>query len=155
MFAFLAAGFAKYSALPVRHGEEDSHDRCAQQLEQVCVEAEGQHQLDDDVVDDGTQRDRHHLEGKVVEDAAEHSLADDDSGQTDDDGAAAHADIRKALILAQQSAGQRHQTVGDGQTQHDVEVGVDALCAGHGGVGAGGADGAAQLGAEEPVQHAR
>ena len=83
----------------------------------------------------------------------EYGLADDDSGQTDDDGAAAHADIRKALILAQQRTGQGHQTVGHGQTQHHVEVGVDALCAGHGGIGAGGADATAQLRAKEPVQH--
>ena len=94
---------------------------------------------------------RHNL--KVVEDAAEQSLANDDSSQTNDDRATAHADICKALILAQQRAGQGHQTVGDSQTQHHIEAGVDALCAGHGGVGAGGTAAAAQLATEEPVQH--
>ena len=88
-----------------------------------------------------------------MEDAAKHGLANDDGSQTDDDSTASHAHICKALILAEQRTGQSHQRIGNGQTQHDVEVGVDALCAGHGGVGAGGADGAAQLGAEEPVQH--
>src|SRR5699024_12489811 len=42
----------------------------------------------------------------------------------------------------------------DLQAQHYIEVGVDALGPAHVGVGAGGADGAAQLGAEEPVQQA-
>ena len=89
-----------------------------------------------------------------MEDAAEQGLADDDSGQTDDDGTTAHADIGKALILAQQCTGQGHQTVGDRQTQHHIEAGVDTLGTAHGGVGTGGADAAAQLGAKEPVQHA-
>jgi len=85
-----------------------------------------------------------------VEDAAEQGFADDDSSQTDDDGTTAHADISKALILAQQCAGQGHQTVRDRQTQHHIEAGVDALGAAHGGVGnPGGADAAAQLGAKE------
>ena len=83
-------------ALPVRHGKENSHHRSTQQLEQVGIETQSQHQLDDNVVDDGTQRDRNHLECKVVEDAAEQSLANDDSSQTNDDRATAHADICKA-----------------------------------------------------------
>ena len=89
-----------------------------------------------------------------MSDPAKQRLADDDSSQTNDDRATAHADICKALILAQQSARQRHQTVGHSQTQHDIEVSVDALRTGHGGVRAGGTDGTAQLGAEEPVQNA-
>jgi len=89
-----------------------------------------------------------------VEDTAKQRLADDDSSQTNDDGTTTHADIREALILAQQRAGQGHQTIGNGQAQHDVKVGVDALCPGHCGVGTGGADAAAQLGTEEPIQDA-
>ena len=89
-----------------------------------------------------------------MEDAAKDGLADDDGGQADDDGAAAHADVRKALVLAEQGARQSDQAVGDHQAQHHIEVGVDALSPAHVGVGAGGADGAAQLGAEEPVQQA-
>ena len=89
-----------------------------------------------------------------MEDAAEDGLADDDGGQADDDGAAAHADVGKALVLAEQGARQGDQPVGDHQAQHHVEAGVDALGPAHVGVGAGGADGAAQLGAKEPVEDA-
>ena len=89
-----------------------------------------------------------------MEDAAEQCLADDNRSQTNDDGATAHADICKALILAQQRTGQSHKTIGDRQTQHNIEVGVDALRPGHCGVGSGSTDGAAQLGAKKPVQDA-
>ena len=60
-----------------------------------------------------------------------------------------------ALKLSQQAAGQGHQPVGHHQAQHHVGVGVDALRPGHVGVGAGGAEGAALLRAEKPVQQRR
>ena len=88
-----------------------------------------------------------------MEDAAKHGLANNDGSQTDDNGTASHTDVCKALILAEQCTGQSHQRIGNGQTQHDIEVGVDALCAGHGRVRAGSTDAAAQLRTEEPVQH--
>ena len=68
-------------------------------------------------------------------------------------GTAAHVDIGKALVLRQQRAGQRHQPVGHHKPDDLVEAGVDALCARHVGVAAGGADAAAELGAKEPVQN--
>ena len=92
------------------------------------------------------------LEGEVDEHLAQEHLADDDGGQTDDDGAAAHVHGGAALVLGQQAAGEGHQAVGHHQAQHLGGVGVDALGTGHVGVGAGGTEGAAQLGAEEPVE---
>ena len=89
-----------------------------------------------------------------MEDLAEQRLTDDDGSQTDDDGTAAHTHVRKALILRQQRTGQSHQAVGEHQAQHRVEAGVDALGTAHVGVCTGGADAAAQLGAEEPVHDA-
>ena len=80
-------------------------------------------------------------------------LTDDDRRQTDDDGTAAHVDVREALILGQQAARQRHKAVGDHQTQNDGHIGVDALRTGHVLVGTGCAQCAAKLCAEEPVQH--
>ena len=78
--------------------------------------------LHDNVVDDGADDRCRQLEGKVAEDLAEDDLTDDDSCQTDDDGAAAHVDIGEALVLRQQTASQRDQTVGDHQAQHDGDV---------------------------------
>lgn len=73
-------------------------------------------------------------------------------GKTDDDGAAAHLHVARALILGEQRAGERDQSVGEHQPEHHVGAGVDALRAGHVLVRAGGADGAALLRAEEPVE---
>ena len=83
---------------------------------------------------------------------AEQGLADDDGGQADDDGAAAHVDIGIALVLGQQRAGKTDETIGDHQTENLHAVGGNALGPGHVLIIAGGTDGAAQLGAEEPVQ---
>ena len=47
------------------------------------------------------------LQSKVAEQLAEQHLADDDRGQTDHDGAAAHVDIRKALVLGSAGAPDR------------------------------------------------
>ena len=74
--------------------------------------------LHDDVVDDGADDGGRQLQGKVAEDLAEDDLTDDDRRQTDDDGTAAHVDVREALILRQQTARQRHKAVGDHQTQN-------------------------------------
>src|SRR5699024_899291 len=114
-------GFGKVFALPVRDGQEDGHHHGAERLEHVGVHLEPDDHLVDQVVDDAAHRHREHLEGEVVEHAAEQSLADDDGGQADDDGAAAHVDIGKALVLGQQRAGQRHQAVGDHQTDDLVQ----------------------------------
>ena len=87
-----------------------------------------------------------------MEDFGEHDLADDDGGQADDDRAAPHADIDKALILRQQRAGEGDEAVGEHEAEHLIRVGVDALRARHVGVCAGCAQGAAALRAEEPIQ---
>ena len=65
---------------------------------------------------------------------------------------AAHVDIGIALVLGQQCAGKTDETIGDHQTENLHAVGGNALGPGHVLIIAGGTDGAAQLGAEEPVQ---
>ena len=138
-------------ALPVGDGQEDGHDQGTDELEVVGIEAQLQHHLQHDVVDDGADADGEHPEGEVPEELAEENLADDDGGKADDDG---HVHVRTALILGQKAAGEGHEAVGEGETQDDVGVGVDALGTGHAGVRAGGPDGAALLRAEEPVEKA-
>lgn len=59
-----------------------------------------------------------------MEQLAEYRFANDHRRQTDDDGAPAHADICKALILCQQRTAESHQTVGDRQPEHQVKIGV-------------------------------
>ena len=84
--------------------------------------------------------------------AAQYGLPDDHGGQTDDHGAASHVHIGVALILTQQAAGHSHHGVGQRQTDDLHQAGVHALGPAHHGVAAGGAEGAAQLGAEEQDQ---
>ena len=72
---------------------------------------------------------------------------------TDDDGAAAHVDICKALILAHQTAGERDDAVGNGESQDLHVVDVNAERTAHGGVVAGGTEGGALFGPEVPVEH--
>ena len=144
----------KVFALPIRDGQEHRHNKRRQQLQVVGGQAHAQHKVHDDVVDDGTDDGGRQLQCKVAEDLAEHDLTDDDRRQTDDDGTAAHVDVREALILRQQAARQRHKAVGDHQAQNDGHIGVDALRTSHVLVGTGRAQGAAKLCAEEPVQHA-
>ena len=139
-------------ALPVRDSKEDRNDKCGDQFEIVGIKTCGEDKLNNDVVDDRAERNAQQLEREIVENAAEHDLADDDRRQADNDRAAAGVDVCEALILAIQRARERDQTVRDHQTEHLVEIDVDALCAAHVGVRAGRADGAAELSAEEPVQ---
>ncbi|MPN49452.1 hypothetical protein SDC9_197073 [bioreactor metagenome] len=57
------------------------------------------------------------------------------------------------MCLCEEGACKRHQRVGDGHAQQHHGAGVDALRARHAGVGAGGANGQAAFGGEEPVHH--
>ena len=93
------------------------------------------------------------LSAKLRKNLAEHGFTDNNGSQADHDSTAAHLDISKALVLAEQRTGECHQTIGEHQAQHNVEISVDALRPRHVGVAAGSADGAAKLGAEEPVQN--
>ena len=148
-----ADGLGKVLALPKGDGQEDGHHQGGEQLQVVGVQAQPQNDLDDHVVDDGPDDGGQQLQGEVVENSAQQHLPDDDGGQSDDNGAPAHVDGGAALVLGQQGPGQGHQAVGEHQAQHLGGVGVDPLGSGHAGVGAGGPEGAAQLGAEKPVQH--
>ena len=86
---------------------------------------------------------------------AQQRLANDEGGQGDGHHAGAHVDVAALLVLGQQGAGQGGQAARDAQAHHDGVARVDAGSADHGGVVAGGPDGQAQPGAEEPDhQHA-
>ena len=81
---------------------------------------------------------------------AEH-LTDDDGGKADDDCAATHVDVRKALILSHERAGEGDNAVRKSKTQYFYGADIDAESRAHGGVAAGGTQGAALFRAEEPV----
>ena len=145
------------AALPLQigHGEEDRHEHGGEELQVVGVEAEPQDDDHDDVIHhaaEGHEAQAHPEAAPLAEEGVAQHLADDDGGQTDDDRAAAHVDVGKALILRHEAAGEGDEAVGEAETQHLHVVDVDALRAAHGGVGAGGAHGAALLGAEIPVE---
>ncbi len=89
--------------------------------------------------------DRHQFQGEVLENTGENDVANDHCRQTNDNGAPAGVDIGKSLVLGIQGAGQRHNPVGDHQSQNLVAVDIDSLGPAHVGVGAGGPDAAAQL----------
>src|SRR5699024_7800288 len=112
----------------------------------------GQDDLDDQIVNNRAEGHAQQFERKVMEDAAEDNLADDDGCQADDDGAAAGVDIGKALVLRVKGAGQRDQAVRNHKAQNLVEVYVNALRTAHIRVRAGRADGTAERSTEEPIQ---
>ena len=88
----------------------------------------------------------------LAEYRAGNNLADYDGGKADDDRTAAHVDVRKALILRHQAAGEGDDAIGESQAEHLHAVDVDALRRAHVGVAAGSAERGALLGAEVPVE---
>lgn len=130
--------------------QRNGDDHGGEQLQVVCRQADGNDDGDDQVVDDGTYDGGGAAHDKTAEAAQQH-FADDDAGKADDDGAATHVDIRIALILGEQRAGKGHKSVGEHQAEHLHGVGVDGHGPGHVLIVAGGADGVADLSAEEPV----
>ena len=69
------------------------------------------------------------FERKIMEDFGKRNFADDHGSQTDDDRAASHANVYKALILRQQRAGEGHQTVGEHQPHAPYRALVLMPCA--------------------------
>ena len=107
----------------MRHRQEQRNHQRGEQLQVVGVQAEPQDHLDDHVVDDGAQGDSQQLQRKIAEQFAEYHLADDHGRQADDDGAAPHLHIRKALVLGHERAGKRHQAVADHQADDLLRTG--------------------------------
>ena len=142
------------AVFPIGHGQEDGHDQRGEQLQVVSVQAQPQHHLDDQVIDDGAQGHGQQLQGEVPEELTEDHLADDHGRQADDDGAPAHGYVREALVLGHEGAGEGDQAVADHQTNELAGVRVDALGPGHLLVGAHGPEAAAVFRAEEPIHDA-
>ena len=91
-------------------------------------------------------------EAEVREDLAEDDLADDDGGKADDNGAAAHVDVARALILRQQRAGEATRPFETIRPSTIFEFVLMPCARAMWGVCAGRAQRAALLRAEEPVQ---
>ena len=139
----------------MRHREEDRHDDGREQLEVVRVELQPEDDDHDRIVDHAAEHHKQQPDGKIAalrEDRVAEHLADDDRGESNDDRAAAHADIRRALILGHQTAREGNHAVREAESDDLHRLNVDALCAAHRRVGAGGAHRAALLGAEVPVE---
>ena len=88
-----------------------------------------------------------------MEDLAEDRLSDDYCSQTNDDGAAAHVDIGKALVLGKQCTRKSYKTIGYHQTKNTAEISVDSLCSCHFVIASGSTQGASHLSSKEPVQN--
>ena len=73
----------------------------------VCGKAHAQYYLNDHIVHHRAYHRGKQLECEIVEHTAEDDLADDDGGKPDDDGATAHVDVGKALILRKQDVYKR------------------------------------------------
>ena len=132
-------------------GKEYGNDQCREELEIGGGKPGPDNDGQDEVIGHSAQGGGKKAQGEVFA-LAKESLADDDGGQAYDDGSAAHVDIGIALVLGQQRAGKTDEAIGDHQTENLHAVGGNALGPGHVLIIAGGPDGAAQLGAEEPVQ---
>ena len=135
----------------IRNGEEYGNNQCREELEIGGRKSSPDNDSENKVVSHSAQGGGKKPQGEVFA-LAEEGFADDDGGQADDDGAAAHVDIGIALVLGQQCAGKTDEAIGDHQPENLHAIGGNALGPGHVLIIAGGPDGAAQLGAEEPVQ---
>ncbi len=139
-------------ALDLRNDERDRDQHGRHQIQILRLQADEvavERQRDEEAIDDGADDDgerRPHQPARRQD-----ALAHDHGGQADHDGADAHGDVRAALRLREEGAGQGHQGVRHGHAQQHHGAGIHALGAGHAGVGAGGADGQAPFGGEEPV----
>ena len=141
--------------LQIRHREEQRHDQRREELEIVRVKPQPQNERHDHVVEHAAEHDEEQLHGEVAalfEDRLAEDLADNNGRKADDDRAAAHVDVRRALKLRHQSAGERHNAVGERKADDLHPVNVDALRAAHRGVGACRAQRRALLRAEIPVE---
>src|SRR6267154_6296989 len=134
-------------AQKLRHDEGEKHKHCGDKFQVVGTEPP-------------TQRDRNHQPEKnrahhraderqahLV--AANQRFADDDARQSPHHHADAHSDVGKSLILREQRAGERHQSIGDGQTENDHRAVVHAQRANHVHVVSRGAHGHAEVGAQK------
>ena len=81
------------------HGEENGYDQRAQQLQEVRIQPQPQHDLYDDVVDHRADGNAGQLQCEVAEQFPEDHIADDDGSQADHDGPAAHVHVHEALIV--------------------------------------------------------
>lgn len=140
--------------LQVRYTEEQRNYDRREHLEQVGVEAEKNNRLVHEIIDNGSDCNPRKPHGKIRGDMPHDRLADNDSGKPDDHGAATHIDIGIPLILAEQSSGQRDQTVGQRQTDNLIDAGIDTLRPAHSRIATGRPDAATQFGAEKQVQYA-
>ena len=141
--------------LEVGDSQEDGHDDCGEQLQVVGRQLEPEDDANDDVVDDAADDHKGQLAEEVqvlAQQGFADDLADDDGGQADDDGTAAHVDVGKTLILCHEAAGQSNEGVGQAQGDDLGDADVDALCLTHSRVAASGTDGTALFGAEVPVK---
>ena len=76
--------------------------RSAEHFEQVGIDLEPDADLHNNVVDDAADAYAEQLERKVAKNLAEHGFTDNNGSQADHDSTAAHLDISKALVLAEQ-----------------------------------------------------
>ena len=137
----------------IGNSEEHGNDQRREELEIGGGKPRPDNDGKNEVVSHSAQRGGQKTQGEVFA-LAQQCLADDDSSQTNDDGAASHVDIGVALILRQQRAGKTDQAIGEHKPQYLHAVGGDALRPCHVLIVAGGTDSAAELRAEEPVQNA-
>ena len=67
-------------SLPVWDGEEYSHHKCGEQLQQIGIDAEPDDGLQNQVVQDRAERNSQKAQSKIFENTSENRFTDDDSG---------------------------------------------------------------------------
>ena len=99
-------------ALQVRHSQEDGNDHSGDELQVVGVDAQQSNNcLYNQIVNDRADRNGEQLQTEVDENLAEDHFPDNDSSQTDNNSAAAHINIGKALLLCKKRAGKSDNSV--------------------------------------------
>ena len=96
---------------------------------------------------------REQLERKVAKNLAEHGFTDNNGSQADHDSTAAHLDISKALVLSEQRPENATRPLESIRPSTMLVLVLMPWARAMLALSAGSADGAAKLGAEEPVQN--
>ncbi len=140
-------------SFPMRDRKEYGNDRGGEKLQEICIESKRDNRLNNDVVNDRTDRDRKKTEREILEYLGEQSLSDNDSRKTDNYCALTHLDVGKALILREECARKCNESVRDHNSENLVEACVDALRAAHILIDSGCTDRASHLGSEKPIKN--
>lgn len=126
-------GFAtgEVFAFDVGNRKENGYDDGREHFEVVRFQAQQDDEIVHDVVNNSAAHNTDEADNEVGLNLQGNGQADEDGGQTDNDGNAAIVDVGRTLVLRQHCAGKDHDAVGNGKAHHLVPLHVYALGPAH------------------------